>query len=115
VAGYRLVQEALTNVMKHAGQARTTVKLDYRPYELVIDVSDDGRPPGALLGGPGLAGGRGLLGLRERVSLYGGAFDAGPRPAGGWRVTARLPLEPQCADGAAGAPAADRTPVPARP
>jgi signal transduction histidine kinase len=120
LACYRVVQESLTNVMKHAGQARTTVRLDYRRDELVIDVSDDGRPGGAppggpgVSGGPGLPGGRGLLGLRERVSLYGGAFDAGPRPAGGWRVTAGLPLgvmnetNEQPADD----PAADRAPAP---
>jgi signal transduction histidine kinase len=143
LAAYRVVQEALTNVMKHAGQARTAVRLDYRPHELIIDVSDDGPSPtspspftGARARGPtrtaagepapghdafGQAnlggGGRGLLGLRERVSLYGGEFDAGPRAAGGWRVTARLPLDPQPADGADGGPAQDSTlaPVPARP
>jgi signal transduction histidine kinase len=112
LVGYRVVQEALTNVMKHAGQARTAVRLDYRPDELIIDASDDGpvatEQPGA---------GRGLLGLRERVSLYGGEFDAGPRPAGGWRVTARLPLDPSPADGADAGPArrGALAPVPARP
>jgi signal transduction histidine kinase len=144
LAAYRVVQEALTNVMKHAGQARTAVRLDYRPDELIIDVSDDGppaaapargradRPPGPpaarAAGEPGHDAfgqanpgtGRGLLGLRERVSLYGGAFDAGPRPAGGWRVTARLPLDAlvdQPADGGDGGPAQDSSlaPVPARP
>ncbi len=133
LACYRVVQEALTNVMKHAGQPRTAVRLDYRPDELIIDVSDDGPPPtypspftGAqarraagdpspgretvLPGGPELPGGRGLLGLRERVSLYGGAFDAGPRQAGGWRVTARLPLDPR-PDDAGGGPAPERAPA----
>ena len=112
LACYRVVQEALTNVMKYAGQARTAVRLDYRPDELIIDVTDDGPAVTAQAGG-----GRGLLGLRERVSLYGGEFDAGPRPAGGWRVTARLPLDPQPADGADAGPARDRAlaPVPARP
>jgi signal transduction histidine kinase len=112
LACYRVVQEALTNVMKHAGQARTAVRLDYRPDELIIDVSDDGPVITAQA-----TGGRGLLGLRERVSLYGGEFDAGPRPAGGWRVTARLPLDPSPADGADAGPARDRAlaPVPARP
>jgi signal transduction histidine kinase len=112
--------------MRHAGQARTTVRLDYRPCELVIDVSNDGRPGGALPDGQRPPGGRGLLGLRERVSLYGGAFDAGPRPAGGWRVTARLPMDAtndRPADGAGAGRGADsgpasvpaRPPVPARP
>jgi signal transduction histidine kinase len=91
LAAYRVVQEALTNAMKHAGGARTVLRLDYRPDELIIDVSDDGPPAAAPTAN--LGGGRGLLGLRERVSLYGGVFDAGPRPAGGWRVTARLPLD----------------------
>jgi len=112
LACYRVVQEALTNVMKHAGQARTAVRLDYRPDELIIDVSDDGPAVTARAGG-----GRGLLGLRERVSLYGGEFEAGPRPAGGWRVTARLPLDPQPVDGADAGPVRDgaSAPVPARP
>ena len=115
LACYRVVQEALTNVIKHAGQARTAVRLDYRPDELIIDVTDDGPAVSARPGG-----GRGLLGLRERVSLYGGEFDAGPRPAGGWRVTARLPLEPQPADttdtaDAGPAPGSVLAPVPARP
>jgi signal transduction histidine kinase len=112
LAGYRVVQEALTNVMKHAGQAQTAVRLDYRPDELIIDVSDDGPVVTAQAGG-----GRGLLGLRERVSLYGGEFDAGPRSAGGWRVSARLPLGPPPADGADPGPARGSAvaPVPARP
>jgi signal transduction histidine kinase len=118
LAAYRVVQEALTNVMKHAGHARTAVRLDYRPDELIIDVSDDGPP--AATPTANLGGGRGLLGLRERVSLYGGEFDAGPRPAGGWRVTARLPLDAlddQPAGGVDGGPAQDSSlaPVPARP
>ena len=105
LASYRVVQEALTNVMKHAGQARTAIRLEYRPDELVIDVGNDGPPPwaGPAEGAEGAdgeaGGGRGLLGLRERVSLYGGEFHAGPRPGGGWRVTARLPLEREPADG----------------
>jgi signal transduction histidine kinase len=107
LAAYRLVQEALTNVLKHAGQARTTVQLEYRPDELRITICDDGRS------GPGTApdpvrglspgrGGRGLIGLRERIAIYGGELDAGPRPGGGWRVSARIPLEPT-AGAAAGA------------
>jgi signal transduction histidine kinase len=111
LAGYRVVQEALTNVMKHAGQARAAVRLDYRPDELIIDVSDDGPAVTAQAGG-----GRGLLGLRERVSLYDGEFHAGPRPAGGWRVSARLPLEPHPADvdDAGQSRGAALAPVPAR-
>ena len=107
LAAYRVVQEALTNVMKHAGPVRTTVRLQYRPRDLLITVSDDGPPrdsapaaagPGAGEGlGPG-SGGRGLIGLRERIAVYGGELDAGPRPGGGWRLTARIPLEPAAGD-----------------
>jgi signal transduction histidine kinase len=96
LAAYRVVQEALTNVMKHTRQAKTVVRLDYSPEELVIEVADDG-PPAATAAnasaGPGA--GRGLLGLRERVALYGGEFDAGQRPGGGWRVRARLRDNPK--------------------
>jgi signal transduction histidine kinase len=103
LTAYRVVQEALTNAMKHAGAASADVRLDYRDEGVVIDVSDDGgrdHGPG-LEAGPARTGpaavagsGRGLLGLSERLSLYGGDFDAGPQPAGGWRVTARLPDAP---------------------
>jgi signal transduction histidine kinase len=103
LTAYRVVQEALTNAMKHAGQARAVVTLHYGDDDLAINVSDNG--PGARRlsqqpNGPdsGTSGGRGLLGLRERVSLYGGEFDAGPQPLAGWRVTARLPHAPQSAD-----------------
>jgi signal transduction histidine kinase len=98
LAAYRVVQEALTNVIKHAGRAPTSVRLDYRPRELRIDVADNGRPPGGPgpggppPGGPGSE--RGLIGLRERIALYGGTLDAGPRPGGGWRVRACIPLYP---------------------
>lgn len=89
LTAYRVAQEALTNVIKHAGPSAAVVALDYREDGLVVDVTDAGGPgrqPGRMAGS-----GRGLLGLRERVLLYGGDLDAGPRPGGGWRVTARLP------------------------
>lgn len=102
LAAYRVVQEALTNVMKHAGQASAAVALDYRDNAVVVEVTDDGAagrvaaqshgPVGTLRAMPG--SGRGLLGLRERVLLYGGELDAGSRPGGGWRVRARFPHEP---------------------
>ena len=103
LAAYRVVQEALTNVLKHAGQARTTVRVEYRPRELLITVCDDGPPPGSpapdlARGEPRGPGGRGLIGLRERVAVYGGELDAGPRPGGGWRLAARIPLEPTAAE-----------------
>jgi signal transduction histidine kinase len=91
LAAYRVVQEALTNVLKHAAGARAVIRLVYRERELVITVTDDGGPAGY---GPRGDGGRGLIGLRERIGLYGGQLDAGPRPGGGWRVRASIPLEP---------------------
>jgi signal transduction histidine kinase len=90
LAAFRVVQEGLTNVMKHAGQARTTVRLDYGPRDLRITVSDDGSGARSDSG----SGGRGLIGLRERIAVYGGELDAGPRPGGGWRLAARIPLQP---------------------
>ncbi|WBO68919.1 sensor histidine kinase [Streptomyces camelliae] len=83
LAAYRVVQEALTNVLRHTANAATAVTIHWGD-ELVITVSDNG---------PGTGGnwGRGLLGLRERLALYGGQFDAGPRAEGGWRVRAVLP------------------------
>jgi signal transduction histidine kinase len=110
LTAYRVVQEALTNCMKHAGAAAAVVTLSYRDDSVVIDVSDDGGRSRQAAGQPGhdasrarmTGGGRGLLGLRERLLLYGGDFDAGPRPAGGWRVTARLPYRAEpfdCGDG----------------
>jgi len=109
LAAYRVVQEALTNVLKHAGPARTVVHVEYRPRELLIKVSDDGRPAGprAAYGEPPGPGGRGLIGLRERIALYHGEFDAGPRPGGGWRISARIPVEP-VADGQEAIPAGFR-------
>ena len=77
------MQEALTNVLKHAGKPRTSVGLDCQDGDLIVEVADAGPPiPAAVPAVPG--GGRGLLGLRERVALYGGQLDAGRgRPAAG--------------------------------
>jgi signal transduction histidine kinase len=109
LSAYRIVQEALTNVVKHAGPTTCEVTIDYADGHLCIDVADDGpggngMTPGAARGaaalpgwqpaGTGLAGhgGHGLIGMRERVNLYHGEFSAAPRPGQGFRVTARLPL-----------------------
>jgi signal transduction histidine kinase len=89
------VQEALTNVSRHAGAASASVYLHYRPGTLSIQVDDDGKGlvtstragNGARPSGPGL----GLVGMRERVSALGGRLQAGPRDAGGFRVRAELP------------------------
>jgi len=88
---YRLVQEALTNTLKHGGTgARATVRLAYLPGELRVDIDDDGA--GATAPAPAGAGG-GLIGMQERIHAYGGDVKAGPRQPGGWNVSARLRLD----------------------
>jgi signal transduction histidine kinase len=99
LAAYRIVQEALTNTVKHAGQASARVLVRYEPESLLLDVSDDGRGAAAPLleggdQGGGQGGGQGLIGMRERVALYGGSLEAGPIFPGGYRVRAKFPLEP---------------------
>jgi signal transduction histidine kinase len=97
LAAYRVVQEALTNVIKHAAGARAKVRIEYRAHDLIVDVSNVAGGPAASAGGPAASAGgscRGLIGLRERIAIYGGSLDAGPRPGGGWRVRATIPLEP---------------------
>ncbi len=87
VAAYRIVQEALTNALKHAGPARATVVVKYSAAALEVEVVDDGSGTGDAGGS-----GQGLLGIRERVTVYGGDLEAGSNPEGGFRVHARLPL-----------------------
>jgi signal transduction histidine kinase len=93
LSAYRIVQEALTNVVKHASPAHAEVMIGYRDQEVTVEVVDDGR--GAVTpAGDGREGtGHGLLGMRERVAAFGGELEVGPRPGGGFRVAARLPLE----------------------
>jgi signal transduction histidine kinase len=90
LTAYRVVQEALTNALKHAGPATARVTVIYEPQALRLEISDDG---------PGTSsqqdGGHGLVGMRERVALYGGRLEVGPRASGGFSVRARLPLEQQ--------------------
>jgi signal transduction histidine kinase len=95
LSAYRIVQEALTNVVRHAGPTHAQVKISYRPDEVGIEVVDDG-PSGQALP-PSLSrsgSGHGLIGMRERAALFGGELAAGPRAAGpraaGFRVTANL-------------------------
>ncbi|MDK9494203.1 sensor histidine kinase [Streptomyces katrae] len=88
LSAYRIVQEALTNVVRHAGTGRCRVAIDYGDEELSVEVVDDGR--GAT--GNGSAHGFGIIGMRERAGLLHGHLSAGPRPEGGFRVAARLPL-----------------------
>jgi signal transduction histidine kinase len=104
LSAYRIVQEALTNVIKHAGPARATVAITYEPTVVTVEVTDDGRGAAALVpaGGAsapasvrpdgGLLGGNGLVGMRERAAVYGGDVVAGPHTGGGFRVRARLPF-----------------------
>jgi signal transduction histidine kinase len=89
LAVYRVVQEALTNAIKHAGGATTLVRLDWSDDALAVSVADrgDGGPSPQLAGA-----GHGLIGMRERLRVYGGEVDSGPRAEGGWEVAARLPL-----------------------
>ena len=87
LTAYRLVQEGLTNVVKHAQATRAEVYVNYGDDYLEVTVEDDGKGVGN-----GDGGGHGLVGMRERVSVYGGEIDAGPRPGGGYRLHAKLPL-----------------------
>jgi signal transduction histidine kinase len=88
LSAYRIVQEALTNALKHAGQARAAVRLRYRADSLELEILDDGGGETAEVPG----GGHGLAAMRERVILYGGQFDAGSRTGGGFAVRVLLPL-----------------------
>jgi signal transduction histidine kinase len=94
LTAYRIVQEALTNALKHAGGARASVTVSYEPNEVVLSIEDDGEGPrdGYELGEAG--GGHGLVGMRERAVLYGGLVQSGRRPGGGFAVRARLPTRP---------------------
>jgi signal transduction histidine kinase len=92
LAAYRIVQESLTNVLKHAGPGcHAWVVLRWLPDALEVYVADDGRGAGAAAATPGGPPGQGLLGMRERASLYGGRLQAGPLPGGGFGVRALLP------------------------
>jgi signal transduction histidine kinase len=87
LVAYRVVQEALTNALKHGGAARAQVSICYRATALELAVTNNGA---ARMNG---RGGHGLIGMRERVALYGGEFEAGPRAEGGYVVRASLPLD----------------------
>jgi signal transduction histidine kinase len=89
LSAYRIVQEAITNVLKHAQASRVEVMVDYQPEAVVLTVSDNGSGPPALVGG---STGHGLIGMRERVELFSGALHTGTSSLGGFTVRARLPL-----------------------
>jgi signal transduction histidine kinase len=88
LAAFRIVQEALTNTLKHAGCTHASVVVRHGPAGLDLEVADDGRGTPSPVNGSG----HGLIGMRERAALYGGTLDAGPRPEGGYVVRATLPL-----------------------
>jgi signal transduction histidine kinase len=88
LSAYRIVQEALTNALKHAGEAHATVRVNYGAESLELEIVDDGGGAAA----PVSSGGHGLVGMRERVALYGGRLDAGRRPSGGFAVRVLLPI-----------------------
>ncbi|MFL5963224.1 MAG: sensor histidine kinase [Gaiellaceae bacterium] len=87
LSAYRVVQEALTNALKHAGAASAVVTLRYGEHDLTVEVADEGHGRGVK------PGGHGLIGMRERVGIFGGTFEAGPREGGGFAVRALLPFE----------------------
>ncbi|MEU6849342.1 histidine kinase [Actinacidiphila alni] len=89
LAAYRVAQEALTNTVKHAAGASVTVSVDYRPGEVRVEVADTGGTPSPAAA---TGNGRGLMGLRERLAVYGGTLDAGRRISGGYRVRAVIPV-----------------------
>ncbi|MDQ2676996.1 MAG: sensor histidine kinase, partial [Actinomycetota bacterium] len=88
LSAYRIVQEGLTNALKHSRASHADVTVRYRPDEVELKVADDGKGPDATNGG-----GHGLIGIRERVNIYGGEMSAGPRPGGGFILTARLAVD----------------------
>jgi signal transduction histidine kinase len=96
---YRVVQEALTNVVKHAPGAHAAVALAVSDYEILLDVTNDGAPSGAPSGGPAdvgerpLGAGLGIVGMRERIAAFGGRLSADPLADRGFRVTAQVPIE----------------------
>jgi signal transduction histidine kinase len=108
-AVYRIIQESITNVIRHVGPTRVTARMDYGVDLLEIRVTDEGRRDNTRSDGPtdqrrragrpargggSIRPGRGILGMRERCELLGGELDARPIPGGGFEVTARLPLAP---------------------
>jgi signal transduction histidine kinase len=92
LSAYRIVQEALTNVVKHAGSARAQVVVGYGDQEVRVEIIDDGRGAVTSVSDGRVGSGHGLIGMRERVQAFGGDLQTGPRPGGGFRVAARLPL-----------------------
>ena len=92
LAAYRIIQESLTNVARHAGRARVTVRVTYDDADVHVEIDDDGTAPSG--GGSAIGTGSGITGMRERATALGGDLSAGFRRGGGFRVSARLPVRP---------------------
>jgi signal transduction histidine kinase len=92
LAAYRIIQESLTNVARHAGQVRVTVRVTYDDANVHVQVDDDGKAPSGA--GSATGTGSGITGMRERATALGGSLSAGSRHVGGFRVSARLPVSP---------------------
>ena len=90
---YRVMQEALTNVVKHAPGARAVAELTVSAGKVRLDVRDDGGPDGGEAPPAGLRAGHGIVGMRERIGAFGGWLVAGPAVGGGFQVTAEVPVE----------------------
>jgi signal transduction histidine kinase len=97
LTAYRIVQEALTNVLKHAGPASARVVVHYQPGSLALEIVDDGRGVNGRSDGRG----HGLVGMRERVGVYGGTLESGPCVGGGYRVAVTLPYADSAVEGLA--------------
>ena len=115
LAAYRIVQESLTNVIRHAGPADAAVRLRYHRDEIAIDVTDTGHGPSAGPGAVGGTAGHGQAGMRERAAAVGGTVQTGPRPGGGYQVTARLPVHVRLTSASANASAHASAAPPAAP
>jgi signal transduction histidine kinase len=91
LSAYRIVQEALSNARKHAGDTSATVRVAYQPDLLLLDITNQ---PGTSTSAQ-VNGGHGIIGMRERAALFGGSLKAGPQPCGGYKVQAAIPLPAQ--------------------
>lgn len=100
LSAYRIIQEALTNVIKHADATRAEVTVWYEPALLRLTIADDGRGPSDN-GLAGVGAGQGLVGMRERTAIFGGDLSFGPAPGGGWKVVATLPTAASAVPGSA--------------
>jgi signal transduction histidine kinase len=92
LAAFRIVQESLTNIVRHASATAATVRLTYGSTDLTVQIDDNGDTSAAPSGADRSGGGNGIPGMRERAAALGGELDAGPRPGGGFRVHASLPV-----------------------